>query len=251
MNKTTISIVVIVLVIIGAFFLFGGNDETTETETPSSSQPVGIMIDEGQTVVIQGHQLLQNDLEIEVGTTIVWRNEDSFIGLPYDKHTVTSGSIDSTGSEGVKGVVPNSGSGISDGVFQKGLKLDEVFNYTFTEPGIYTFYIAEHPAVSGEGRIVVREKAQMDNADVVTITAKSFLFTPDILQARAGEQVSIDITATGQHTFTIDELEVNVVLPHGETTRVEFTPDESGTYEFYCAIPGHRQAGQIGTLTVE
>ncbi|MCH7598074.1 cupredoxin domain-containing protein [Patescibacteria group bacterium] len=251
MNKIVTSIVVIVLIIIGAFFFFGGNGKTTETETPSSSQPVAIVIDEGQTVIIQGHQLLQDDLEIEVGTTIIWRNKDSFIGLPYDKHTITSGSIDLTGAKGVKGVVPNSGSGVSDGIFQKGLELDEVFDYTFTEPGIYTFYIAEHPGVSGEGRIVVREKDQTDNAGVVTMIAKSFSFTPDIIQARAGEQVSIDITATGQHTFTVDELEVDVVLPHGETTRVEFIPDKPGTYEFYCRIPGHRQAGQVGTLTIE
>ena len=251
MNKATISIAVIVLLIIGAFFIFGGSSKTTETETPSSSQPAGGMADESQTVVIQGHQLPRGDIEIEVGTTIVWQNKDSFIGLPYNRHTVTSGSIDSAGTEGVRGVVPNSGSGTSDGVFQEGLKLNEVFDYTFTEPGIYTFYIAEHPTVSGERRIVVREKTQTGNVDTVTMIAKSFSFTPDTIQARTGEPVSIDITATGQHTFTVDELGVNIVLPHGETTRVEFTPDKPGTYEFYCAIPGHRGAGQVGTLTVE
>jgi uncharacterized cupredoxin-like copper-binding protein len=25
----------------------------------------------------------------------------------------------------------------------------------------------------------------------------------------------------------------------------------AGTYEYYCDVPGHRQAGMIGTLTVE
>jgi len=160
MNKTNIGFIIIALLGIGffsaAFLLNRNSDKTEETEISSPSQSGGVMIDEGQTVVIQGHQLLQNDLEIEVGTTVIWRNRDSFAGLPYDRHTVTSGSIDPTGTGGVKGVVPNSGSGVSDGLFQKGLDLNEVFDYTFTEPGTYTFYIAEHPGVSGEGRIVVR-----------------------------------------------------------------------------------------------
>ncbi|MCH8156576.1 MAG: cupredoxin domain-containing protein, partial [Nitrospinae bacterium] len=61
----------------------------------------------------------------------------------------------------------------------------------------------------------------------------------------------LNITATGQHTFTIDELGVDVILPHGETTRVEFTPEQTGSFQFYCSVPGHKGAGQVGTITVE
>ena len=32
----------------------------------------------------------------------------------------------------------------------------------------------------------------------------------------------------------------------------EFTVDlPAGTYEYYCTVPGHRQAGMVGTLTVK
>ena len=61
----------------------------------------------------------------------------------------------------------------------------------------------------------------------------------------------IDITSVGQHTFTIDELGVNVITPHGQITEVEFTPGKKGTFQFYCAVPGHKKAGQVGTITVE
>ena len=242
MNKITISIIVIVLIIIGGFFLFKSGDETTSA---------GIMIDARQNVIIRGHQLPQNDLEIEVGTTVVWENKDSFLGLPYNKHTITSGSIDRSGKDGVRGIVPNSGSGISDGTFQEGLKLNKSFSYTFTEAGIYPFYIAEHPTVSGERKIIVKEKSQVDHIESITIIAKSFSFSPDSVQAEVSEEVTIDIVATGQHTFTIDELGVNVILPHDEVTRVRFTPEQIGAFEFYCAVPGHREAGQVGTLLVE
>jgi len=246
MNKKTISIIVIVLVIIGSFFLFGGNNKNTEDNTASSSQPTGIMIDAGQTIIIRGHQLPSNDLEIEVGTTILWENKDSFVGLPYSKHTITSGIIDRTGRDGVRGIVPNSGSGVSDGTFQ----LNKSFSYTFTEPGIYPFYIAEHPAVSGERKIIVTEISQSSSGETVAMEAKSFSFSPDALQATIGEVFGLNITATGQHTFTIDELGVDVILPHGETTRVEITPEQTGSFQFYCSVPGHREAGQIGTITV-
>jgi len=132
MNKTVISIVVLALIIIGGLFLFSGDKKNTQVENTSSSQPTGVMVDSGQTVIIQGHQIPRGDLEIEVGTTIVWRNKDNLVGLPYDRHTVTSGIIVREGVEGVKGVVPNSGSGISDGMYQESLALNDVFDYTFT-----------------------------------------------------------------------------------------------------------------------
>ena len=31
---------------------------------------------------------------------------------------------------------------------------------------------------------------------------------------------------------------------------VTFTPTDPGTYEFYCTIPGHREAGMVGSLVV-
>lgn len=251
MNKTTISIIIIVLVIIGSLFLFSGSNKTTEDETASSSQSTGIVIDAGRTVVIRGHQLPPNDIEIEVGTTILWENKDSFIGLPYNEHTITSGSIDRTGKDGVRGIVPNSGSGVSDGTFQEGLKLNKSFSYTFTEPGIYPFYIAEHPIVSGERKIIVAEISQSSSGETVAMEAKSFSFSPDALRATIGEVFALNITATGQHTFTIDELGIDVILPHGETTRVEITPEQTGSFQFYCSIPGHRGAGQVGTIVVE
>ncbi len=51
------------------------------------------------------------------------------------------------------------------------------------------------------------------------------------------------------HTITIDQLGVELPLPVGSHRRITFTAP-SGTYTFYCRIPGHRQAGMQGTITI-
>ncbi|TMW73916.1 plastocyanin/azurin family copper-binding protein [Alteribacter natronophilus] len=38
-------------------------------------------------------------------------------------------------------------------------------------------------------------------------------------------------------------------MPH-ETSSIIFTPLKTGTYEFFCTIPGHKEAGMRGTLIV-
>ena len=51
------------------------------------------------------------------------------------------------------------------------------------------------------------------------------------------------------HTITIDQLGIELPLPVGSHRRITFTAP-SGTYTFYCRIPGHRQAGMLGTITI-
>jgi plastocyanin len=51
------------------------------------------------------------------------------------------------------------------------------------------------------------------------------------------------------HTVTIDQLGVELDLPVGSHRRITFSAP-SGTYTFYCRIPGHRQGGMQGTIRV-
>jgi uncharacterized cupredoxin-like copper-binding protein len=37
----------------------------------------------------------------------------------------------------------------------------------------------------------------------------------------------------------------------GKPALALFTPTTTGTYSFYCGVPGHREAGMVGTLIVE
>lgn len=82
-------------------------------------------------------------------------------------------------------------------------------------------------------------------------------FTPSKLTAPKAGTITLNMTnpasAGGEHGVAIEgngvDEEGRVVAP-GATSTV--TADlEPGTYTFYCPVPGHRQAGMTGTLTVD
>jgi len=74
------------------------------------------------------------------------------------------------------------------------------------------------------------------------------------LIAQPGDTVEITlINGDGMlHDLTIDEFGVTTgeITEKGIKKTVRFAVDEAGSYVYYCAIPGHRQAGMFGTLQV-
>jgi uncharacterized cupredoxin-like copper-binding protein len=79
-------------------------------------------------------------------------------------------------------------------------------------------------------------------------------FVPDSYTVPAGEIITVELTAEAgvDHDFVIEELgDLEVVhADRGETATGTFSVDEPGTYTVYCAVPGHRTAGMVATLTV-
>lgn len=89
-------------------------------------------------------------------------------------------------------------------------------------------------------------------ASEVTIEMIEMAFVPATVAIPADTPVTFTLVTTGLaiHNFSIDALDVNVDVPPGQTDTVTITAP-AGTYEIYCAIPGHTAAGMVGTLTVE
>jgi plastocyanin len=81
----------------------------------------------------------------------------------------------------------------------------------------------------------------------------AFSFDQTELTAPAGE-VTIELVNESGIPHNV-EVEGNGVEEVSETITegsTELTVDlEAGEYEFYCAVPGHREGGMEGTLTVE
>jgi len=87
----------------------------------------------------------------------------------------------------------------------------------------------------------------------VTVTMIDIDFEPSQFTIPADTDVVVFLPNEGQleHNFTVDELGVaSETIPGGETTTVTINAP-AGTYEYYCSVPGHREAGMVGTLLVE
>jgi len=86
---------------------------------------------------------------------------------------------------------------------------------------------------------------------VVKLDAEAFRFSPDDILLRPGESAVFEITSGDvRHTFTIDELMLDSEVPAGQTISVELTASAERSYAFYCAVPGHRERGMEGVITV-
>ncbi|MGD9712591.1 MAG: cupredoxin domain-containing protein, partial [Thermomicrobiales bacterium] len=95
-------------------------------------------------------------------------------------------------------------------------------------------------------------KVEDESTTAVRIVAVDIAFLQIDVHIPAEEDVTIELFNAGsaQHNFTIDELDISVDLVPGETRTVIINAP-AGEYEFYCNIPGHREAGMVGTLTAE
>ena len=79
-----------------------------------------------------------------------------------------------------------------------------------------------------------------------------FLFNPSQAAVPANTAVTVALPNRGAlpHNFTIQELGISVTAQAGEAGEAMVNAP-AGTYEFVCNIPGHSEAGMVGTLTVE
>ena len=90
--------------------------------------------------------------------------------------------------------------------------------------------------------------------EVVNIANKEnpYLFEPDGFDFQAGTKYVLTFApVTEFHTFTVEELDLNISVFPGDATEVEFTPtaDQVGTFKLFC-VP-HQFSGMVGEVTVQ
>ena len=116
--------------------------------------------------------------------------------------------------------------------------------------------------------------SQASTVQTVTITARDLSYAPSLVALRSNVPVRLTLVNEGvlEHDVTVPGLSageavapshgtgehamvpmtsdtVHVVASRAESATVEFMP-QRGSFEFYCAVPGHREAGMRGTIRV-
>ena len=91
--------------------------------------------------------------------------------------------------------------------------------------------------------------------DIEADPSGSLAFTSDEVTAKAGKDtVNFTNSSPVPHDVRIEDSSggdvggTEVLSEGSESATVELEP---GEYTFYCSVPGHRQAGMEGTLTVK
>jgi cytochrome c oxidase subunit 2 len=88
---------------------------------------------------------------------------------------------------------------------------------------------------------------------VFNMVARQFDFAPDVIKVKKGNKVILNITSEDvEHGFTIEEYNINKIIPAGESITIEFIADKAGSFDFYCSIYcGVGHSNMRGRLIVE
>ena len=94
--------------------------------------------------------------------------------------------------------------------------------------------------------------APSPGATAIRVVARDFSFSPPELDIPAGRTVNVTLVNEGDlfHDITIPALGFGLSASPRTSASGALTPPRPGTYEFFCSVQGHREAGMSGTLVV-
>ena len=89
-------------------------------------------------------------------------------------------------------------------------------------------------------------------APAIEVTGNAFAYDPaDVtIPAEGSSTIRLVNTDVVEHDWTIDELDIKIEAPLGGTGEAVLSDIAPGNYAVHCTVPGHTEAGMVGTLTV-
>ena len=104
------------------------------------------------------------------------------------------------------------------------------------------------PPVSLVGQVNNHGTAEAE--DDLQMEADDLYFGPTFIEAKAGQRFSVELHNEGsaRHTFTSDDLGVDLELPPGARRTISLTAPETGSASFHCRF--HEGQGMKGAVFV-
>jgi plastocyanin len=85
----------------------------------------------------------------------------------------------------------------------------------------------------------------------VTVALSEFAISPADIMVPAGGSIEVTNNGTIPHNLAITDTElITSDLDAGASETLDLSSLEPGTYEVFCAIPGHKDSGMVGSLTI-
>ena len=87
----------------------------------------------------------------------------------------------------------------------------------------------------------------------INMVGENFRFSPDMIRVSEGDRVVINFSNPDSvpHLIDLPAFNTHIALSPGGAYPLEFTADKAGTFEYVCSVPGHQEAGMVGTLIIE
>ncbi|HET7726715.1 MAG TPA: heavy metal translocating P-type ATPase [Candidatus Limnocylindrales bacterium] len=104
------------------------------------------------------------------------------------------------------------------------------------------------------GGVYAADRAIDAGAQRVEVLARDIAFVPADIRIEAGRWTVVEFTNADPvfHDWEVEGVaNVDAGARPGQTTTLRFVIDRPGTYTFLCTVPGHEEAGMVGTLEVE
>ena len=99
----------------------------------------------------------------------------------------------------------------------------------------------------------VRPEAPGSNAGEVWVASTEFKYAPANVRVTAGRMVTLVLDNSGgetEHGLFVPGLGFRLQAKAGEIARKNILVEKPGKYDYTCDLPGHRDAGMMGTLIV-
>ena len=109
-------------------------------------------------------------------------------------------------------------------------------------------------AFASAGGVMAADRWIEAGATQVEVVARDTAYAPADVRVEVGRPVVLSFRNEDPvfHDWEAEGLaNVDAGARPGQTRKIRFTIDEPGTYRVMCTVPGHAEAGMVGTLVVE